>query len=130
MNKAIIRQYELLAVIMLFIFMSSSQANASYSGGTGSQTMPFQISKAADWQFLMISLNHWSKYFVLTADINLTGINITPSAIRVINLKVSLTATVMSSAMSQLICRIITMSDCSDIWKMQKLQIWVLKMSM
>lgn len=50
----------------------------TYSGGDGQELTPFQISTAADWQELMITSGDWGAYFELTANIDLTGISLTP----------------------------------------------------
>jgi beta-lactam-binding protein with PASTA domain len=49
-----------------------------YSGGAGTQTNPYQIASVADWQKLMFASADWNSYFILTADINLQGITLTP----------------------------------------------------
>lgn len=76
MNTKIFTVKKILVLSVLFVI--SSQVFAGYSGGIGSQTMPFQISKTSDWQFLMSAPSDWTKYFILTADLNLAGINVTP----------------------------------------------------
>jgi hypothetical protein len=51
----------------------------AYSGdGDGSSGSPYQISSVADWQDLMAVPADWSSYFILTADVNLAGVTLTP----------------------------------------------------
>jgi GLUG motif-containing protein len=49
-----------------------------YSGGSGTETDPYQISTVADWQELMSTPADWGSYFLLTDDIDLMGITVTP----------------------------------------------------
>ncbi len=52
-----------------------------YSGGTGTQADPFQISRTNDWQTITAIPNDWDKHFILTADLDFTGVNaLTPVA--------------------------------------------------
>lgn len=53
-------------------------AQAFYSGGTGEPNDPFRISTPADWQELMTTEAHWGKHFLLTNDLDLEGISLTP----------------------------------------------------
>ncbi|MHB0946905.1 MAG: GLUG motif-containing protein [Sedimentisphaerales bacterium] len=62
------------AVIILCLFSSVF----AYSGGSGTATSPYKIATVADWQQLMSSTGHWSAYFVMTADVNLYGVVLTP----------------------------------------------------
>jgi len=66
------------ALILLFAIAANSQAN--YSGGLGTEAEPYEIGTAADWQELMDTDAHWDKHFVLTADIDLNDVAITPIA--------------------------------------------------
>ena len=50
----------------------------AYSDGEGSDWFPYQISSIADWQELMATPDNWGDYFVLTDDIDLAGILVTP----------------------------------------------------
>jgi hypothetical protein len=49
-----------------------------YSGGTGEPNDPYQISNATDWQTLMSTSSDWNRQFLLTADIDLAGVTLTP----------------------------------------------------
>jgi hypothetical protein len=64
----------------IVIIASSGFAGGVYSGGNGfSPATAFQISRAADWVELMNTPIDWAgTYFVLTNDINLIGVTITP----------------------------------------------------
>ena len=50
----------------------------TYSGGSGTQAEPFRISAVSDWQELMATPADWASQFVLTADIDLNDVPITP----------------------------------------------------
>jgi hypothetical protein len=49
-----------------------------YSGGSGTETDPYQISSIRDWQVLMADSTDWDKVYSLTTDINLSGVTLTP----------------------------------------------------
>jgi hypothetical protein len=49
-----------------------------YSGGTGTQINPFLIAAVSDWNSLMRTSEDWDKYFIMTADIDLQGLSLTP----------------------------------------------------
>ena len=51
-----------------------------YSGGDGTQAQPYEISSIADWTELRNNSPHWNKYFILTANIDFGGAEITPIA--------------------------------------------------
>jgi len=55
-------------------------AQAKYSGGSGTEAEPFRISAVSDWQELMATPADWASHFVLTSDIDLNGVSITPIA--------------------------------------------------
>ena len=75
-------------LVVLFLSLSSSSSAAYtggsgnsaplYSGGDGSPAAPWQIANVADWQQLMATPADWDKNFILTANINLAGIPLTP----------------------------------------------------
>ncbi len=50
----------------------------AYSDGNGTEAAPYQIASVSDWQQLMGTSSDWSKYFIMTADIDLQGISLTP----------------------------------------------------
>ncbi|OHB56863.1 MAG: hypothetical protein A2Y07_10835 [Planctomycetes bacterium GWF2_50_10] len=50
----------------------------AYSGGDGTADNPYQIADANDWLLLTNDPNKWNKQFILTADIDLTDVNLTP----------------------------------------------------
>lgn len=52
-----------------------------YSGGIGTETDPYQIATIADWQELMETSGNWASYFILMADLDLSGITIMPMAL-------------------------------------------------
>ncbi len=49
-----------------------------YSGGSGDPDNPFQLSTPADWEELMAMPVDWESCFILTADIDLAGVIVTP----------------------------------------------------
>jgi hypothetical protein len=65
-----------LAVIGLILFLSASVF--AYSDGNGTEGNPYQITVVSDWQQLMSTSSHWNKYFIMTADVNLQGVTLTP----------------------------------------------------
>jgi hypothetical protein len=66
------------AGVIIFLFTFAGASLAQYSGGSGTQQEPYQISSAADWQSLMNTSADWDKHFILTADINLEGVALLP----------------------------------------------------
>ena len=51
----------------------------AYSGdGDGSEESPYQIGNALDWQELMATPDDWGSYFILTTDIDLAEMTVTP----------------------------------------------------
>jgi hypothetical protein len=62
---------------LLFICLSASIVFA-YSGGTGQSDNPYQIASVSDWNDLMHTSADWNKNFIMTADVNLQGVSLTP----------------------------------------------------
>jgi len=60
---------------LVFCLFSSVFA---YSGGSGEPNNPYQIATVADWNDLMNTSSDWNKNFILTADVNLRGVALTP----------------------------------------------------
>ncbi|MGD0552808.1 MAG: GLUG motif-containing protein [Sedimentisphaerales bacterium] len=56
-------------------------AFGSYSGGSGEPNNPYQIANVADFNQLTSTPTDWTKAFILTADINLTGRTFTKAPI-------------------------------------------------
>jgi hypothetical protein len=50
----------------------------AYSDGNGTVAEPYQIASVSDWNDLMKTSSDWNKYFIMTADINLQSIPLTP----------------------------------------------------
>ena len=50
----------------------------AYSGGSGEPNNPYQIATVSDWNDLMSDPNDWNKHFIMTADVNLQGVTLTP----------------------------------------------------
>jgi hypothetical protein len=66
------------AGVLIFLLTFAGASLAQYSGGSGTQQEPYQISSAADWQSLMNTSGDWDKHFILTIDINLEGVALLP----------------------------------------------------
>ena len=64
------------ALTLLFTFAAKS--SGEYSGGSGTEAEPFRISAVSDWQELMTTPPDWASHFVLTSDIDLNDVAITP----------------------------------------------------
>ncbi len=59
-------------------FLTAQSSAGTYSGGAGTDGNPYKISTVADWQELMTTSADWNKAFLLTADLNLNGMDLTP----------------------------------------------------
>jgi len=64
--------------LVLVLAAAMSSVVMAYSGGAGTAASPYQISCAADWQELMARSGDWGKQFIVTADIDLAGVVVTP----------------------------------------------------
>lgn len=62
---------------VVFLLATSAQA-ATYSGGTGSALIPYEIANADDWNMLSATPADWGSHFVLIADIDFGGAELTP----------------------------------------------------
>lgn len=49
-----------------------------YGGGSGTADDPFQINAVSHWQNLMNRPDDWDKHFIVTDDINLNDVTVTP----------------------------------------------------
>jgi hypothetical protein len=65
-------------IALLVVCGCCLSAQAKYSGGSGEPNDPYQITSVADWQELMATPTDWASHFVLTADIDLNDVPITP----------------------------------------------------
>jgi hypothetical protein len=75
------RLLTLLITTIVFGFLASTTNAGTYSGGSGTEADPYQISSVTDWQELMVAFYpDWGKSFILTTDLDLSGISITPIA--------------------------------------------------
>lgn len=77
-SKRLIPLALVLAAALIMVFPMSALANGDYSGGSGTEGDPYQVSTAADWTTLMGTSGDWDKYFILTADIDFGGASLTP----------------------------------------------------
>ena len=64
----------------LLIVLPAIASAGTYSGGSGTGTKPYRISTVSDWQELMATPTDWAGRFILTSDIDLNGVSITPIA--------------------------------------------------
>jgi hypothetical protein len=64
--------------VLILVFFLSIPAQAKYSGGSGTSSDPYKIGTVADWQTLMNSSADWNKNFIMTADIDVNGLSLTP----------------------------------------------------
>jgi hypothetical protein len=64
-------------VFVCLVFCPFSSALA-YSGGSGTEVDPYQISTVSDWNDLMYTPADGNKCFILTTDINLQGVSLMP----------------------------------------------------
>jgi hypothetical protein len=66
--------------IALILSTLSVALGGTYSGGGGTESDPYRISIAADWQELIATTSDWRRCFILTADLDFGGIDLTPVA--------------------------------------------------
>ncbi|MHC4648579.1 MAG: GLUG motif-containing protein [Planctomycetota bacterium] len=66
--------YLLPMVVSIALCLAASPAQAKYSGGSGTAEDPYRISTAADMNAIGTDSNDWDKYFVVTNDIDMSGI--------------------------------------------------------
>ena len=66
------------AVILTAVLCISGNLWAYSGDGDGSAGNPYQIANVADFQQLTIDDPNWNMSFILTADINLAGVTLTP----------------------------------------------------
>jgi hypothetical protein len=71
------------SAIVAFLCLFSSVF--AYSGGDGTEAEPYQIGTISDWQQLMSTPTDWNELFIMTADVNLYGIPLTPIGNSTIN---------------------------------------------
>ena len=63
----------------LFIYNIDAIAKYKYSeGGTGEPNIPYQIAEPNDWVELMSTSSDWDKNFIMTSDIDLNNVTLTP----------------------------------------------------
>jgi len=64
------------ALILVLAFAANSLAD--YSGGTGEPNSPFEIGTVADWEDLMEAEADWGKHFILTTDLDVNDVSLSP----------------------------------------------------
>ncbi len=65
-------------VLLAVVGICAVTFGGTYSGGSGTAEDPYRISTAADWTELTTASGDWEKHFILTADIDLEGIDLVP----------------------------------------------------
>ncbi len=65
------RNHCIIAALSICLLVTSSVANAQYSGGNGTAEIPYRIATAADLIALGNAPYHYDRHFILTADIDL-----------------------------------------------------------
>ncbi len=66
--------------VMAGLFWAAAGHAGVYSGGDGTADNPYQVSTIADWQELAATPDDYSKHFILTNDLDFSGIAMTPIA--------------------------------------------------
>lgn len=72
---------KLTAIIIITLFLSAAPIFAQYSGGSGTESDPWQIAGPNDLLYLADHPNDYNSHFILTADINLAGYSYTTAII-------------------------------------------------
>jgi hypothetical protein len=81
-EKGMKRKTSLITIITALLIVSFAPYTClAYSGGTGEPNDPYKIASVADFNQLTIDPNNWNKSFILTANINLTGLAFTQSPV-------------------------------------------------
>lgn len=65
-------------VILAVLILANVSFAGTYSGGSGSEALPYKIGTLGDWQELMTTSLDWDKHFMLTEDLNFNGLSLTP----------------------------------------------------
>lgn len=63
---------------ILWLLLAPCTAVALYSGGAGTAPNPYRIGSAQDWTSFALTTEDWNKHFLLTADIDFGGNDVTP----------------------------------------------------
>ena len=66
-------------LVAMTALLAAPVGGASYSGGTGVESDPYQIANAEDWTAFTGATEDWDKHFVLTADIDFTDTRLEPA---------------------------------------------------
>jgi hypothetical protein len=66
------------AILIMSVGLAPYSYVAGYTGGSGTPADPYQISTVADWQELMTTTTDGANSFILTADLDMTGVILTP----------------------------------------------------
>ena len=67
-----------IVLILITVLLVSIPPQAQYSGGYGEPNDPYQIATANDWVELMNTSADWDKNFIMTSDIDVNGVFLTP----------------------------------------------------
>ena len=58
-------------IILAVLILANVSFAGTYSGGSGTELLPYQIGSLGNWQELMATSTDWDKHFILINDINL-----------------------------------------------------------
>ena len=72
-------------ILLIFIYSEPIKGEVTFAGGTGEPNDPYKISTPEQLNFIGSDPNLLDKNFVLTNDIDLSGITWTPSSVRAFN---------------------------------------------
>jgi hypothetical protein len=64
--------------ILLCMCLGQIVQAGTYSGGDGTAETPYKVSDPNDWQELMMTSGDWGGHFILTENIDLAGVAMTP----------------------------------------------------
>jgi len=64
--------------VLGWLCLLNVSAWGQFSGGTGTKVDPYLISEPNDMQAIGLDSVHWDKHFILTTDLDLTGMAMTP----------------------------------------------------
>ena len=68
-------------VVTLVVLVGATASAGTYSGGDGSAENPYRIANAADVDELHVTSGDWDEHFILTTDVDLSGITYTTAVI-------------------------------------------------
>jgi hypothetical protein len=76
--RAFVAKAACCSACFLLTFLPAIASAGTYSGGSGTGAKPYRISTVSDWQELMATPADWASHFVLTGDLDLDGVLLSP----------------------------------------------------